>query len=32
MIPFILGCAVGDIIGVITMCLFQINHISHEEE
>ena len=25
MIPFIIGCAVGGIFGVIIMCLFQIN-------
>ena len=31
MIPFIAGCAVGGIVGVITMCLFQINKSTGEE-
>lgn len=32
MIPFILGCALGGAVGVVTMCLFQINHTSGKEE
>ncbi len=31
MIPFIIGCAVGGIFGVIIMCLFQINKSTREE-
>ena len=32
MIPFILGCAVGGMVGVVTMCLFQINNTSGKED
>ena len=32
MIPFIIGCAVGGVVGVVTMCLFQINKTSSKEE
>ena len=32
MIPFIIGCALGGAVGVVTMCLFQINKISDKEE
>lgn len=32
MIPFIIGCAVGGMVGVVTLCLFQINHTSDKEE
>ena len=32
MIPFILGCALGGAVGVVTMCLFQINKTSDKEE
>jgi len=32
MIPFILGCALGGAVGVVTMCLFQINHTSGKED
>lgn len=32
MIPFILGCALGGAVGVVTMCLFQINKTSSKEE
>ena len=32
MIPFIFGCTVGGIIGVVTVCLFQINKSSEKEE
>jgi len=31
MIPFIIGCAVGGMVGVVTMCLFQINRSSGED-
>jgi len=32
MIPFIIGCALGGAVGVVTMCLFQINKISGKED
>ena len=32
MILFILGCAVGGAVGVVTMCLFQINKTSSKED
>lgn len=32
MIPFIFGCMVGGMVGVVTMCLFQINKSSNKEE
>lgn len=32
MIPFILGCALGGMVGVVTMCLFQINHTSSKKD
>lgn len=31
MIPFIIGCAVGGMVGVVAMCLFQINKSSDKE-
>ena len=32
MIQFIIGCMVGGLVGVVTMCLFQINRGSDREE
>ena len=32
MISFIIGCAVGGAVGVVTMCLFQINKASGKED